>query len=59
MLSLAYIDKEASVMLEPNPTPYNGTTTYCQMYSGNPYTLGLDPVWSFIFYFLKWIFILN
>jgi hypothetical protein len=44
LLSLDYISKEPSVILEPNPTPYNGTTTYKQMYSGNPYTLGLDPV---------------
>ncbi|CAF0953209.1 unnamed protein product [Adineta steineri] len=38
--------KSDSVMLEPNPQPYNGTTTYKQMYSGNPYPLGLDPIWQ-------------
>jgi hypothetical protein len=38
------------VTLEPNPTPYNGTTTYVQMYSGSPYPLGLDPVCFHLFF---------
>jgi hypothetical protein len=47
-----YLNKEASVILEPNPTPYNGTSTYVKMYSGSPYPLGLDPVCLF-YLFLK------
>ena len=39
-----FIEKSDTVMLEPNPTNYSRTTTYVQMYSGNPYVLGLDPV---------------
>jgi hypothetical protein len=35
-------------MLEPNPTAYNGTKTYVQMYSGNPYPFGIDPVRNLI-----------
>ncbi|CAF4078245.1 unnamed protein product [Rotaria sordida] len=40
--------KSDSVFLEPNPTIYNHTTPdqYRQMYSGNPYLLGIDPVWQ-------------
>ncbi len=33
-------------MLEPTPYNYSKNSDYQQMYSGNPYTLGLDPVCS-------------
>ncbi|CAF3743012.1 unnamed protein product [Rotaria sp. Silwood1] len=40
--------KSESVTLEPNPTLYNSTTPdqFQQMYSSNPYLLGIDPIWQ-------------
>ena len=38
------LDRLDSVILERNPTPSNGTSTSQKMFSGDPYSLALDPV---------------
>ncbi|CAF1367420.1 unnamed protein product [Adineta ricciae] len=38
--------KDGAVTLEPNPRPYSAAAHYVQMYSGNPYPIGLDPIWQ-------------
>lgn len=40
------LNKTDSVMLEPTPYNYTGSSQYRQMYSGTPYPIGLDPIWQ-------------
>lgn len=46
MFSDEVLSKSDTVFLEPTSFNHSQTKDYQQMYSGNPYPLGLDPVWQ-------------